>query len=194
MMNRFKKGELVIINGIGKNTGKEFSNVIGIIEEKDYYFVQYKVNIMFDTSDWFHERDLTRVFEKENKKICKHKVCFAIESRGLDFILKKMDALEDKTIDLFKQADIIQEYIVDDKKYFFIIWSNTYWPENNTTVKVINESFPILKKKNIAYQFISLGINEKQDIQINEFIKNDKNVDIFEVSTNIKIKKIGGII
>ena len=65
MKNKFNKGELVVINGIGKDTGKEYINVFGFIEEKDYYFGQYKVNIMFDTSDWFHEKSLKRVFDKE---------------------------------------------------------------------------------------------------------------------------------
>lgn len=194
MMNRFKKGELVIINGIGKNTGKEYSNVLGIIEEKDYYFVQYKVNIMFDNSDWFHERDLKRVFEKEYKKVLKYKVCLASTEDGLNFIFKRMQAMKNKTIDLFKQADIFQRYVTNNKQYFYVIWSNTYWPDNNSTVKAIKESLPILRKMNIAYQFITLGITEKDDIKIDEFIKNDKNVDIFEVSTNIKIKRIGGII
>lgn len=194
MMNRFKKGELVIINGIGKNTGEEYSNVLGIIEEKDYYFVQYKVNIMFDNFDWFHEKDLKRVFEKEYKKVLKYKVCLASTEDGLDFILKRMQAMKNKTIDLFKQADIFQKYTTNNKQYFYVIWSNTYWPDNNSTVKAIKESLPILRKMNIPYQFITLGITEKDDIKIDEFIKNDRNVDIFEVSTNIKIKKIGGII
>ena len=41
MMNRYKKGELVIINGIGKLHSEENSNVIGIIKEKDYFFNEY---------------------------------------------------------------------------------------------------------------------------------------------------------
>ncbi len=182
MKNKFNKGELVVINGIGKDTGKEYINVFGFIEEKDYYFGQYKVNIMFDTSDWFHEKSLKRVFDKENKKIHKYKVCFSTSKKGLDFILKKMDNVENKTIDLFKQADIFQKYVVDNKEYFYIVWSNTYWPYNNPTVRTINKCLPILKRENIAYQFISIGINEKQDIKINEFTKNDKNVDVFELA------------
>lgn len=194
MKNRYKKGEIVIVNGIGKNSGKEYKNVIGVIEDKDYYFVQYKVNIMFDDSDWFHERDITRVFEKENKKMFKYKICFATSKAGLDFVLDKIDKNDNKTNNLFKQSDVFQSYYADNKEYIFIIWSKTYWAENNTTVKTINKCLPMLRANNIPYQFISVGINNKEDIIINEFIKNDKNVDVFEVSTNIKIKKFGGII
>ena len=51
-----------------------------------------------------------------------------------------------------------------------------------------------LKKENIGYQYIVLGISDKKYIKINEFTKNDSNVDILELSTKIKIKKIGGYI
>ena len=194
MMNKFKQGEIVVINGIGKATGKRYSNVLGIIGKKDYDFVEYEVNILFDNSDWFREKDLKRVFEKSKKKTNKYKTCFAISKYGLDFILEEVEAKVKDNVNLFNKADIFQKYIVDNKEYFFIILSNTYWAENNLTVKIINEALPVLRSNNIAYQLISIGINEKQDIKINEFIKNDKNVDIFELSTNIKIKKIGGII
>lgn len=196
MMNRYKKGELVVVNGKGKLHGEKNSNVIGIIKEKDYYFNQYFVEILFGEDDWFKEKDLTRVFEKEQKKSKKYKVCLAIKKSGLDYIKKQMDKDKEKTIDLFRQADIFQEYYADDNCYFFIVWSETYWPENNFTVKAIESSFAKLRKNNIPYQYIKIAItnsNEK-DVKINEFIKNDKNVDVFEASSNIRIKRFGGII
>ena len=65
MMNRYKKGELVVVNGKGKLHGEDNLNVVGIIKEKDYYFNQYFVEILFGEDDWFKERDLTRIIEKE---------------------------------------------------------------------------------------------------------------------------------
>lgn len=196
MMNRYKKGELVIVNGKGKLHGEDNLNVVGIIKEKDYYFNQYFVEILFGEDDWFKERDLTRIIEKEQKKTKKYKVCLAIKKEGLDYIQKQMLKDKDKTIDLFRQADLFQEYYADDNCYYFIVWGDTYWPENNFTVKAIENSLPKLRKNNIPYQYIKVGIsnsNEK-DVKINEFIKNDDNVNVFEVLTSIKIRKFGGIV
>ena len=196
MMNRYKKGELVVVNGKGKLHGEDNLNVVGIIKEKDYYFNQYFVEILFGVDDWFKERDLTRIIEKEQKKTKKYKVCLAIKKEGLDYIQKQMLKDKDKTIDLFRQADLFQEYYADDNCYYFIVWGDTYWPENNFTVKAIENSLPKLRKNNIPYQYIKVGIsnsNEK-DVKINEFIKNDDNVNVFEVLTSIKIKKFGGIV
>lgn len=196
MMNRYKKGELVIINGKGKLYSEENKNVIGIIKEKDYYFNHYFIEVPFGKDDWFKESSISRVFNKEMKKTKKYKVCLAIKEEGLEFIKKQMSIDTEKTIDLFEQADIFQEYFADGNVYFFILWGDTYWPDTNFTVKAIEQSFPKLRKRNIAYQYIRLGktnSNEKE-IKINEFIKNDNNVDIFEVLTSIKIKKIGGIL
>lgn len=196
MMNRYKKGELVVVNGKGKLHGEDNLNVVGIIKEKDYYFNQYFVEILFGEDDWFKERDLTRIIEKEQKKTKKYKVCLAIKKEGLDYIQKQMLKDKDKTIDLFRQADLFQEYYADDNCYYFIVWGDTYWPENNFTVKAIENSLSKLRKNNIPYQYIKVGIsnsNEK-DVKINEFIKNDDNVNVFEVLTSIKIKKFGGIV
>lgn len=196
MMNRYKKGELVVINGIGKLHGEENSNVIGIIKEKDYFFNQYLVEIPFGKEDWFKESDLTRVFDKEKKKTKKYKVALAIRKEGFDYITNQMKKNPEQTIDLFRQADVFQEYRVDNNVYFFILWTDTYWPETNFTVKAIEESLSNLRRGNIGYQYIKIGItnNNEKEIKINEFIKNDDNVNIFEVLTNIKIKKFGGII
>ena len=196
MMNRYKKGELVVINGIGKLHGEENSNVIGIIKEKDYFFNQYLVEIPFGKEDWFKESDLTRVFDKEKKKTKKYKVALAIRKEGFDYITNQMKKNPEQTIDLFRQADVFQEYRVDNNVYFFILWTDTYWPETNFTVKAIEESLSNLRRGNIGYQYIKIGItnNNEKEIKINEFIKNDDNVNIFEVLTNIKINKFGGII
>ncbi len=193
-MNKYKKGELVIVNGKGKNFGEQNTNVLGIIKEKDYYFNTYLVEILFGKDDWFKEKDLTRTFEKKNRKIDKYKVGLALEIKGLNVIKQIMQKKDEKTINLFLQADLFQKFTVDDKQYLFIVWSKTYWPETNYTVQAIEEALPILKKANIPYQYIVVGITNPQYIKIDEFVKNDENVDILEISTKIKIKKFGGII
>lgn len=196
MMNRYKKGEVVVINGKGKIHGEKNVNAIGIIKEKDYYFGQYYVEIIFGKDDWFKEQDLDRVFEKELKKTMKYKICFAIKKEGYEYIREQMMKNKEQTIDLFKQADLFQEYKADDNMYIFMFWKDTYWPENNFTVQAIEESLPELRKINIPYQYIKMGItdNREKEIKISEFIKNDSNVNVFEVLTSINIKKIGGIV
>ena len=194
MKNRYKLGELVIVNGKGKLYSEKNSNAIGIIKEKDYYFNQYLVEIPFGKDDWFKECDLERVFDIEKKKMKKYKVGLAITKEGFQYIKNQMQKDADKTIDLFMQADLFQEYRVGEKVYFFVLWADTYWPETNFTVKAIEESLSTLRKNNIGYQYIKIGLNSgnESEIKINEFIKNDENVNVFEVLTNLKIKKIGG--
>lgn len=196
MMNRYKKGEVVVVNGKGKVYGEKNVNAIGIIKEKDYYFNQYYVEVIFGKDDWFKEQDLDRVFEKELKKTMKYKICFAVKKEGYEYIRAQMMKNKEQTIDLFKQADLFQEYKADDNMYIFMFWKDTYWPENNYTVQAIEESLPELRKINIPYQYIKMGItdNKEKEIKISEFIKNDSNVNVFEVLTSINIKKIGGIV
>lgn len=55
------------------------------------------------------------------------------------------------------------------------------------------KSIAYFKRENIGYQYIVLGISDKEYIKIDEFTKNDSNVDILELSTKIKIKKLEGI-
>lgn len=194
MMNKYKKDEVVIINGKGKKFGEQNTNVLGIVKEKDYYFNTYFVELMFGKDDWFKEKDLERAFEKKNRKVDKYKVGLVLESRGLRVIREIMNQKNEKTINLLLQADLFQKYEVAGKQYSFIIWSETYWPDTNYTVQAIEEALPMLKKDNIPYQYIVMGITDLKYIKKEEFIKNDKNVDIFEISTKIKIKKFGGII
>ncbi len=194
MKNKYKKGELVIVNGKGKIFGERNTNVLGLIKEKDYYFNTYFVEIMFGKDDWFKEKDLIRTFEKKNRKVDKYKVGFAVENKGLKYIMQNMKEQNEKTIDLLAKANLVQEYIVEGKIYVFFIWNETYWPETNYTVRSIEKALPILKKENIPYQYVVTGITNPKYIRVEEFIKNDKNVDIFEVSNKIKIKRFGGII
>ena len=82
--------------------------------------------------------------------------------------------------------------------YFSFLYSVCFaplkrnWDIRGLDFRDINNKY--LKKENIGYQYIVLGISDKKYIKINEFTKNDSNVDILELSTKIKIKKIGGYI
>lgn len=65
MNNRFKDKSEVLVNGIGKKDGKVFSNVKGIVVQRDPYYLDYLVTFEDGTEDWFNETALS----KPNTKI-----------------------------------------------------------------------------------------------------------------------------
>ena len=194
MKNKFRIGEIVIINGIGKIYEKHI-RALGIVKGKEYYFNEYLVSILSeDTEDWFSEDDLEIVMERRYKKQEKYKVALAIDMRGLDYITSKLDRLPNKNNNILKKIDIFKKYKAFKKEYAILIWTSTYWSETNFVVKTINESFKELRKMNIAYKQIIIGETDPTYIKINEFIDNDPNVDIFNIFQKIEIKNIGGIL
>ena len=194
MKNKFKIGEIVMIDGKGKIYEKNI-RALGIVKGKEYYFNEYLVSILSeDTEDWFNEDDLEIVMERRYKKQEKYKVALAIDIRGLDFIISKLDKLPNKNNNIMKKIDIFKQYKAFKKKYAILIWTSTYWSETNFVVKIINESFNELRKMNIAYKLIIIGETDPTFIKINEFTDNDPNVDIFNIIQKIEIKNIGGIL
>ncbi len=61
MRNKFKKGEPVIVNGIGKKDDKIYINRFGSIIERDAFFLDYNVEFSENEDDWFNERALKKV-------------------------------------------------------------------------------------------------------------------------------------
>ena len=76
---------------------------------------------------------------------------------------------------------------MDKKTYTILIWTSTYWSENNFAVKCIEDTLKQLRKKNIAYKQIIIGETDPTCVKINEFIDTDKSVDIFEIFQKIEI-------
>jgi len=60
MFNKFKIGELIICNGIGKNSEKMIC-ALGIVVEKDYYYKDYCIRFEDGTEEWFEETDLEKI-------------------------------------------------------------------------------------------------------------------------------------
>lgn len=60
MFNKFKIDELVICNGIGKDSGEKY-NVLGIIIEKDSYYKDYCVRLENGKLEWFEEKYLEKI-------------------------------------------------------------------------------------------------------------------------------------
>ena len=193
MKNKFRIGEIVVLNGKGK-IYKEVIKALAIIESKDYFFNEYFVTILVNKrQDWFEEKDIKRVMEA-NIKQQKYKVVLAIEDKGLDIIEEKVRRIPNKNNNILDKVDFIKEYKVDKKKYTTLIWTSTYWSNNNFAVKCIEDTLKKLRKKNIAYKQIIIGETDSTYMKINEFTKNDTNVDIFKISQKIEIKNMGGIL
>lgn len=194
MKNKFRKGEVVVVDGIGKISEKKHKQ-LGIIEAKDYYYNEYLITLISDkTEDWFREKDIKIIMERNFKKQEKFKVVLAIEIRGLEIIERKVKNMPNKNNNIFNKIDIYKEYQAYGKHYAILVWTSTYWSENNFVVNCIQNSFKELRKQNIAYKEIIIGETNPDYMKVFEFIDNDPNVDIFEICQKIKIKNVGGIL
>lgn len=194
MKNRFRKGEVVLVDGIGKISEKKHRQ-LGIIEAKEYFYNEYLITLISSkTEDWFREKDIKIVMERNFKKQEKFKVVLAIDIRGLEIIERKVNNMPNKNNNIFNKIDIYKEYQAYGKQYAILVWTSTYWSENNFVVNCIQNSFKELRKQNIAYKEIIIGETNPDYMKIFEFIDNDSNVDIFEICQKIKIKNVGGIL
>lgn len=194
MKNKFRKGEIVVVNGKGKITGKNYK-AIGIIQEKDYTFNDYLVTIISENiDDWFKEKDIQVVMDKKIKKKDKYKVALVLNNKGLNYILEKISEMPNKNNNILKKVDLYKEYSAFKEKYVILVWTSTYWSENNFVVKCIQDALKVFRKMNIGYKQIILGETDPTYIKINEFTDNDTNVNVLEIIQKIEIKNIGGIL
>lgn len=194
MKNKFRIGEIVVVNGKGKITEQNYK-AIGIIKEKDYDLNDYLVTIISDKiDDWFKEKDIQAVMDKRIKKKEKYKVILVLNKKGLDYILEKIKKMPNEHNNILKKVDLYKEYGAFKEKYAILIWTSTYWTENNFVVKCIQDSIKEFRRMDIAYKQIIIGETDKTYIKINEFSENDSNVDIFNLIQKVEIKNIGGLL
>lgn len=194
MKNKFRIGEIVVVNGKGKISEKNYKT-IGIIKEKDYELNDYLVTIISDKiDDWFKEKDIQAVMDKRIKKKEKYKVILVLNKKGLDYILGKIKKMPNEHNNILKKVDLYKEYGAFKETYAILIWTSTYWTENNFAVKCIQDSIKEFRRMDIAYKQIIIGETDKTYIKINEFSENDSNVDIFNLIQKVEIKNIGGLL
>lgn len=67
MRNKFRKGESVIVNGLGKFNKKIYMNRKGSIVERDAFFHDYNVRFTKKEDDWFEEYQLRKIKTRERK-------------------------------------------------------------------------------------------------------------------------------
>lgn len=194
MKNKFRIGEIVIVNGKSEIYQKHIK-AIGIIECKDYYFNEYLVSILSQNKeDWFKEGDIEIVMERKIKKKDKYKVALAINMKGLEYIMNQVNKMPNKYNNILDKVDIFKEYKAFKKEYAILIWTSTYWSRSNFVVNCIHSSFKELRRQNLAYKQVIIGETDPTYIEVNEFIDNDANVDIFNIFHKIELKNVGGIL
>ena len=67
MFNKFKDGDIVIVNGIGKCNGKRYNNKIGKIICRDPFFFDYNIKFEDGTEDWLDDVYIEK-YESEEKQ------------------------------------------------------------------------------------------------------------------------------
>ena len=65
MKNKFKFDELVKVNGMGKQFGN-VKNELGFVIERDIYYKDYNIQIVFGNEDWFEEESIKKVNMLQN--------------------------------------------------------------------------------------------------------------------------------
>lgn len=63
MFNKFKNGEVVIVEGIGKCKGTLYINIIGKVICRDPYYLDYNVLLEDGSEDWFDAKYLKKLEE-----------------------------------------------------------------------------------------------------------------------------------
>ena len=194
MKNKYRIGEIVLVKGKGKICEQDVTG-LGIIKEKDYYFNEYLVEVLSKhIEDWFKEENIEILLERKFKKQEKYKVALAIDIRGLKLIEDKIKTMPNKNNNILKKVSFSKQYKSFKNVYVILVWTETYWSDTNFVVKTIEDSFEELRKNNIAYKQVIVGITDPTFIKINEFISNDSNVDVFNILPKIEIKNMGGIL
>lgn len=69
MKSKFKIGDKVIVNGIGKNENQIYRNRKGSIIERDAYFFDYNVRFSNGKNDWFDAKALRKIKKYRERKI-----------------------------------------------------------------------------------------------------------------------------
>lgn len=71
MYMKFKRGQTVIVNGIGKCDDKVYKNEIAKVIERDCYFKDFHVRFKDKSTDWLLSKYLSTYTKKTKKE--KHK-------------------------------------------------------------------------------------------------------------------------
>lgn len=187
MRSKYNYDELVKVSGIGRLFGK-VKNKLGFIIEKDTYYNDYYVQLIFGQKDWFDEKDLKRILELKKYKVEKYQIRLCTTKYGYELIKKKLEESEPIKNNKFTKISIKKTFYKDNNEYIILGWKSTYWPTSNKSVDILETMLSSFKSLNIPFQYIVMNEENIKDIEIRQFIENDNNVNVFFVERKIKIK------
>lgn len=187
MRNKYNYGELVKVNGIGKELGK-IENKLGFIVRKDDFFDDYYIDLIFGGKDWFNETALERILGEKRNKTDKYQVRLCTTKQGYELIKSKLKEKEPINNNKFKKVHIYKKFERNGKIYIIIGWKSVVWPISNKSINILETTIQEFESLNIPFQYILLNEERLDDIRIMNFYECDSNVNVFSIERNIKIK------
>ena len=189
MRNKYNCGELVKVNGIGKKFGK-VENGLGFILEKDEFFNDYYIDLIFGEKDWFSEDSIERILGEKRNKTEKYQVRLCTTKNGYDLIRKNIKEKEPISNNKFNKLDIYKKFEKDGIVYIIIGWKSAFWPVSNKSIKILENTLQEFKENNIPFQYVLLNEDVLTDIKVMEYSDEDENVEVFSIVRKIKTKKL----
>ena len=189
MRNRYNYGELVKVNGIGKQFG-EVKDQLGFIIRKDDFFEDYYIDLIFGKKDWFEEKCIERILGEKRNKTEKYQVRFCTTKEGYELIKSKLREREPISNNKFKKINIYKSFKRNGNIYVIIGWKSVFWPVSNKSVKILESTIKEFRNLDIPFQYILLNENVLTDIKTMEFSENDENVKVFSIERKIKTKNL----
>jgi len=188
MRNKFNYGELVKINGEGRELGK-VENKLGFIVEKDEFYNDYYIDLIFGGKDWFNEDSIERILGEKRNKTSKYQVRLCTNITGYNLIKSNISRNEPISNNKFKKIDIYKKLERNGESYIILGWKSVFWPTSNKSIRILEETIKDFKKLNIPFQYIILNEDIISDIRIIEFSIDEVNANVFSIERKIKIKK-----
>ena len=189
MRNKYNYGELVKVNGIGRESGK-IINKLGFIILRDDFYNDYYIDLIFGEKDWFCEESIERVLGEKRNKAEKYQIRLCTTKKGYEEIKRNIKMREPISNNKFKKIDVYKKFEKNAIEYIILGWNSVCWPTKNKSVNILEETLKKFKTINIPFQYVLLNEKEVTDIKIMQFIEIDKNVDVFLIERKIKIKNI----
>lgn len=189
MRNKYNYDELVKVNGKGKKYGI-VENKLGFILEKDYFYGDYYIDLVFGKKDWFNEKCIERVLDNKRNKTEKYEIGLCTTQQGYKLIKTRIREKEPISNNKFKKIDILKKIKINNKVYIVMEWKSVFWPVTNKSVTILENTLKEFKSLDIPFQYVRLNKGNVTDIKINEYIQVDKNVRVFSIQTKIKIKNL----
>ena len=144
-----------------------------------------EIRVISEGKDWFNEQSLKRVFENKKNKAEKYQIRLCTTKYGYELIKQKLSENEPISNNKFNKITSKRNFKKENREYIILSWQSTYWPKSNKSVKILKKTLETFKKLDIPFQYIQMNEENIYDIEINEFIENDSNVNVFTIEQKI---------